>query len=82
MISDRLGRVILGELGLEAYPLEDETLANTVPGWDSLAHVRVLTAVEKEFGVRFRTLEVLRLKNVGDLQRLVDQKTGGASPSR
>lgn len=77
MISERLSKVILGELGLGAYPLEDETLANSVPGWDSLSHVRVLTAVEKEFGVRFRTLEVLRLRNVGDLQRLVDQKVGG-----
>jgi acyl carrier protein len=74
MIQDRLRRVILRELRLEAFELEDGTLAHDVPGWDSLAHVKVLAAVEKEFGITFRSLEVLRLKNVGDLQALVDRK--------
>ena len=75
MISDRLRDVILTELGIESYALEDETLAAQVPGWDSLAHVRVLFAVEKAFGIRIKTLEAVRLKNVGDLQRLVSKKT-------
>src|SRR5262245_55557947 len=74
MIDERLKRVILKELDLDDYPLEDDTLANGVSGWDSLSHVRVLAAVETEFGIRLRALEVLRLKNVGDLRRLVEQK--------
>ena len=74
MISPRLKQVILGELGLDDFPMDEATTAPQVPGWDSLSHVRVLAAVEKEFGVRFRSLEVLRLKNVGDLQALVDRK--------
>jgi acyl carrier protein len=75
MISDRLKAVILRELRLDDFPLTDQTLAPEVPGWDSLSHVRILAAVEKEFGIRFKTLEVLRLKNVGELQALVDKKT-------
>jgi acyl carrier protein len=62
------------ELGIEDWDLRDETVATQVPGWDSLSHVRVLTAVEDAFGIRFRSLEVLRLKNVGELQKLVDKK--------
>lgn len=76
MITDRLKRVILHELEIADFPFTDQTLANEVPGWDSLSHVRVLAAVEKEFGVRFKTLEVLRLKNVGELQALVDRNLG------
>ena len=45
-----------------------------VPGWDSLSHVNVILAVENKFGVHFKNLEVLKLKNVGDLQRLLDSK--------
>ena len=74
MISEQLKAVILRELGLEDYALEDSTLASSVPGWDSLSHVRVLAAVEKAFSVRLRTLEVMRLKNVGELQVLLDRK--------
>ena len=75
MVSDRLKRVILTELSLDDFDIQDGTLATTVPGWDSLSHVRVLVAVEKEYGIRLKALEVLRLKNVGDLQKIVDAKT-------
>jgi acyl carrier protein len=47
-----------------------------VPGWDSLKHVELLAAVEEEYGLRFRAFDVLRLKNVGDLQTLIDSKLG------
>jgi acyl carrier protein len=76
MISERLQQVILKELGLESYPLEDSTLASTVPGWDSLSHIRILLAVEEAYGIRIKGLEAVRLKNVGDLQQLVSRKTG------
>ena len=66
--------VILRELDIEDFPLTDQTVATELPGWDSLNHVSILAAVEKEFGVRFKTLEVLRLKNVGELQALVNRK--------
>jgi acyl carrier protein len=69
-----LKAVILGTLKLDEWDLSDATLAAEVPGWDSLSHINVVLAVEKHFGVRFKGAEVLRLKNVGDLQRLVDSK--------
>jgi acyl carrier protein len=73
MISDRLKHAILSELGLDEFDLRDETLAGEVPGWDSLSHVRIISAVEAEYGARFKTLELLKLRNVGDLQVLVDR---------
>lgn len=76
MISDRLKAVILKELQLADFDLRDETLASELPGWDSLNHVKILSAVENEFGIRFRGLEVVRLRNVGQLQALVDSKAG------
>jgi acyl carrier protein len=74
MISDELKAVILNSLRLDDFEIDDSTLAAQVPGWDSLSHVNVISAVEKHFGVRFKTAEVLRLRNIGDLQRLLDSK--------
>ncbi len=77
MISERLKAVIRAQLRLDpSFPIDDATTAARVPGWDSLAHVALLAAVEHEFGVRFRTLEVLRVGTVGELQALVDRKRG------
>jgi acyl carrier protein len=74
MIKHDLKRVILDELGLEDWQMDDETTAAEVPGWDSLRHSSVILAVEKAFGVRFSNVEVLKLNSIGDLQRLVDSK--------
>jgi acyl carrier protein len=74
MISERLKAVILRELDLDDFEILDETTADTVPGWDSLRHAGIIAAVESEFGRRFSTLEVLRLKNIGDLQALIDRQ--------
>jgi acyl carrier protein len=74
MISPQLKQVILGALSLDDWELKDTTVASEVPGWDSLSHVNVVLAVEKHFGVRFKGVEVIRMKSIGDLQRLVDSK--------
>ncbi len=77
MISEKLKGVILKTLDLDAFELTEQTQAGEVPGWDSLSHIRIIIAVERDFGVRFKTMEVLPLKNVGDLQALVDKKIAG-----
>ena len=77
MISERLKETILKELKLNEFDLKDETRAYEVPGWDSLNHVKVIVAVEKEFGIRFNMVELLRLKSVGGLQMLLDKKRPG-----
>jgi len=74
VIPDRLKQVIFRELDLEEFELEESTTAAMVPGWDSLSHIRVIAAVEEEYGIRFKPLEIIRLLNVGQLQELIDRK--------
>jgi len=76
MISQELKKVILNESKLDDFDLQDETIASVVPGWDSLNHVNIILAVENKFGVKFKSYEALRLKNVGDLQKLLNSKLG------
>lgn len=54
-----------------------DTTADDVEGWDSFTHVYLIRAVEVRFGVRFGTAELLALRTVGDLLRLVDGKLPG-----
>lgn len=77
MISDRLKGIICEtlELRLDDVVIKDETLASEVPGWDSLNHVNVITAIEKDYDLRFKSIEILKCKNVGDLQSLINSKS-------
>ncbi len=50
--------------------------AKDVPGWDSYKQVNILIALEEKFGVKFRSREIDKLANVGDLVRLLGEKLG------
>ncbi len=51
----------------EDVELKASTTAKDVPGWDSLAHIRLMLAVEKAFNIKISAAETASLKNVGDL---------------
>lgn len=55
--------------------IKPETTAADVPGWDSLNNVRLVVMIEKHFGIRFSAGEVVSLKNVGELLKLIEQRT-------
>ena len=61
-----------------AIVLKDEMTANDVDGWDSLAHIGIILAVEKNFGIRLRAAEVASLDRVGTLVDLVLVKSQAA----
>ena len=48
--------------------------AKDVSDWDSLMHVTLVLAVEKEFGIRLSSSEVTNLKDVGDFIDLIEAK--------
>jgi len=51
-----------------------ETSAPDVDGWDSVAHVNLMVAVESEFGIEFTTQELESMDTVGDMARLIAAK--------
>ena len=54
--------------------LTRESNAQTVEDWDSLAHVNIVTAVERHFKIKFALGELQELKNVGDMVDLIQAK--------
>jgi acyl carrier protein len=53
-----------------------DTTADDVEDWDSLSHIRLIVAVERKFGIKFKNSEIESLKNVGELVNLVSTKAG------
>jgi acyl carrier protein len=56
--------------------VESRTTANDVEGWDSLTHINLIVAVEKEFKIRLTTAEVTGMKDVGDLIGAIVRRLG------
>jgi acyl carrier protein len=47
--------------------LSDELSAETLDTWTSLSFMQFLTAIEQEFGFRFKMMELLSLKSMGSI---------------
>ncbi len=45
-----------------------------IPGWDSLTDMQLMLEVEKQFAIRLKAAEILKLKCVGDLIELIQSK--------
>ena len=77
-IRTRLRAVFRDVFDDDEMELTDEMSAEDVPDWDSLQHINLIIAVEKEFGIRLATAEISRLKeadqNVGGFLRLIESK--------
>ncbi len=66
-IFEKLNEIFTDVLDLDECNLTDDTSADDIEEWDSLSHIQLIVAVEKEFKIRFSSLEIMKWKNVGEL---------------
>jgi acyl carrier protein len=77
-LLDDVEEVFRTVFGDEELHLTEAMTASDVDGWDSLAHLNLIVAIEKRFGIKIATAEISRLKsdgsNVGTLLDLLRRK--------
>ena len=73
-IKDELQELFRDILDIDDLILVDTTSANDIDEWDSLAHINLVVAIEREFKVRFALGELLDLKTIGDMVQLTSTK--------
>lgn len=78
-LMSRLTGVFQSVFGDRTLSLSMVTTANDVEGWDSLMHINLIVAIEREFKIRFTTRDIAGLKNVGELMDLIVLKQGASS---
>ena len=54
--------------------IQDATTSDDIEEWDSLNHINLVSAIEKEFNIRFALGEINRLKDVGAMIDLMVEK--------
>lgn len=74
-IINRLNKIFREVFEDSSIQVTREMTANDVERWDSLSHLTMIAAVEKEFGIKFKLKELVSMKNVGDLINNIASKT-------
>lgn len=57
-----------------ALIINPDMTANDVDKWDSLTHLTMIAKVEETFGFRFKLKEMVKMKNVGDMLTIINEK--------
>ena len=54
--------------------IENGTSSSNIEGWDSLNHIGIISAAEKEFKIKFALGELESLKDIGSLVDMIIEK--------
>ena len=58
----------------QSLVLKETTNSELIEDWDSLNHINLVSAIEKEFKIRFALGELIALKDVGAMIDLMIEK--------
>ena len=70
-IYTRLNKVFRDVFDDDSITVNPKTTANDIEDWDSLEHITLIAAVEKEFKMKFKMGEISSMKNVGEMASIV-----------
>lgn len=73
-VFERLTRVFRETFSDPSLTIGETTSSADIAAWDSLNHLVLVSAVETEFGIKFKLKELLNMENVGDMARLIVAK--------
>jgi acyl carrier protein len=60
----------------DSIVLREDTSARDIDGWDSVANIRLMVAIEGELGIKFDVGEFQEFRTVGDLANGVQRRLG------
>lgn len=66
-VFEKLNEIFIDVLDLNECDLKEETRSTDIEEWDSLSHVQLAFAIEKVFGIKFSSQEIVSWKNVGEM---------------
>lgn len=76
-IYARLNKVFRDVFDDDAITVNPKTTADDIDDWDSLEHITLINAVEREFKMKFKMGEISSMKNVGEMVSIIEARAKG-----
>lgn len=73
-IMKAIENIFLDTFSEDNYQFSLDTTNDDIEEWDSLGHIRLLTAIEAEFNFQFDISEIEQLSSVSFIVKLVTEK--------
>ena len=76
-IFERLDRVFQAVFDDDTIHVTPQTTADDIQDWASLEHITLISAVEREFRMKFKMGEISSMKNVGEMASIIAARAKG-----
>lgn len=73
-ILKKLDVIVATAISHHNFVLDNNTKPADVQGWDSLANAMIITAVQNEFGIKLKFVELVSWKTIGQLVDIIENK--------
>lgn len=75
-IERKVKEIIASILKVSIADIFEDTAIGDIPEWDSLHHIQIISAIEKEFGFRFTPDVMMDLEDVSDIINATETRAG------
>ncbi len=75
-IDTRVRKICSDLFRVDAQQLSDNARRGELDGWDSLGHLDLVSALEKQFSVSLTPEQALDIETLGDAKRVVAELLG------
>jgi acyl carrier protein len=73
-ILEKVQTIFRDVLENDEITLSMEMSAEDIDEYDSLAHIQLVVAIEKQFGVKFNSKEIISWQNIGQMVDSIEAK--------
>lgn len=74
-MNDKLTEIVTELFELEPAAVNDALTPEDVELWDSMNHLRLISAVEEEFQIKLSMKEIESIRSLATLKALIEQRT-------
>jgi len=76
LIYEKLTPIFQETLDDDTVVPRDDMVADDIPSWDSLSHVRLIIAIEDVFDIRFTAEEATSTNCVDEIVQIIKERSG------
>ena len=73
-ILEQLNAIFRDVLENDKIIINENTTGDDIEEWDSLTHLQLVMAIEKQFKIRFTSSEIINFNNVGEMCEGISSK--------
>jgi acyl carrier protein len=75
-IWERVKELLSFHSGAGSGGITPASSPQNTPGWDSVANLGLMCAIEDEYGITVATRDVMKLRTLGDIAAYVEENRG------